>query len=336
MPWLSILVPVYNVQAYLRECLASVVEQLGDDNHGVQILVLDDCSTDDSWALMRELSQRWPGRLQMLRHERNAGLSAARNTLIQAARGEYLWFLDSDDKLLPGAIASLRAIVRSHRPDLVLCDFAVWRERPRLKHRLRGEGHRRSFNGPARRLVRDHCALLTGMLSTGELHAWSKISRRALWGDDLRFPPSRFFEDMSTMPLMALRADSFYYEPLPWVAYRQRAGSIRASMNVSKALDQSAAALPFAQALKASPYGTDERLRLALAQQAARSLVGAMRSVCQPGTTEGLAKVAETLRRNFLAVSPLTPRELARAYLRRGWWLRRHRFLRWFNARPAP
>lgn len=334
MPWLSVLVPVYNVQPYLQECLASVVEQLDDD--GVQILVLDDCSTDGSWALMQELAQRWPGRLQLLQHARNGGLSAARNTMIDAAQGEYLWFLDSDDKLLPGAIAGLRAIVQAYVPDVVLCDFAVWRERERLKHRLRGERHRRSFRGPVRERVLDRCALLAGMLSTGELHAWSKISRRALWGADLRFPVGRHFEDMATMPLMALRAESFYYEPRPWVAYRQRAGSILASMSLPKALDQSAALRSFAQALQASPYTAHVGLRLALAHQAARSLMGAMRYVCRPGATEAPSHAAEALRHNFLEISPLAPQELANAYLKRGWWLRRRRFLHWFNARPRP
>ena len=327
-PWLSVLVPVYNVQPYLRECLASVIEQLGDDT-GVEILVLDDRSTDGSWTLLEELARHWPGRLQLLRHERNAGLSAARNTMIDAAQGEYLWFLDSDDKLLPGSVARLRTIVQAHAPDVVLCDFAVWRERERFKHRLRGERHRRSFRGVASRLEHDHCALLAGMLSTGELHAWSKISRRALWGNDLRFPVGKHFEDMTTMPLVALRARSFYYEPRPWVAYRQRAGSILASMSVPKALDQSAALLPFVQALEATPCARHEGLRLALAQQAARSLVGAMRAVRRAGAAAG---VGDALRRNFCAVSPLTPQELALAYLLRGWWLRCWRFLRWFNA----
>ena len=332
LPWLSILVPVYNVQAYLRECLGSVIAQLGNgaDAAGVEILVLDDCSTDTCWALMHELADAWPGRLRLLRHERNGGLSAARNTMIDAARGQYLWFLDSDDKLLPGAIASLRNIVQAHAPDVVLCDFAVWREREQLKHRLRGERHRRSFGGPARRLARDRCALLAGMLSTGELHAWSKISRRALWGDSLRFPVGRHFEDMGTMPLMALRAESFYYEPSPWVAYRQREGSILATPSVAKALDQSTALQPFAEALRESPCASDPRVRLALARQAARSLGGAMGAVCRAGD----AAAADALRRNFRAISPLGPEELARAFLLRGWWLRRQRFLHWFHAQP--
>lgn len=123
-PWLSVLIPVYNVEAYLAECVESVMAQAGE---GVEVLLLDDGSPDGSWALMQALSGRWPGRLWLLQHERNGGLSAARNTLIDAAQGEYLWFLDSDDKLLPGAIDALRAIVRQHAPDLVLCDFRVWR-----------------------------------------------------------------------------------------------------------------------------------------------------------------------------------------------------------------
>ncbi|WP_404301288.1 glycosyltransferase family 2 protein [Alicycliphilus denitrificans] len=341
MTWLSILVPVYNVERYLEECLSSVMEQLPAEG-GVQVLVLDDRSTDGSWQLMQQLSQRWPGRLQLLRHERNSGLSAARNTMVDAATGDYLWFLDSDDKLLPGAIAGLQAIVVQHAPDVVLCDFRVWRERARLKHRLRGEGHRRSFDGPAGRLVRDRGRLLAGMLMTGELHAWSKLSRRALWGSadgsGLRFPVGRYFEDMATMPLMALRADSFFYEPRPWVAYRQRGNSILATMTTPKALDQSAALLPLAQALQGRPELQQPGLRLALAHQAARALVGAMRHVCQGKLGDAQPQpsvLAERLRQNFRAASPLSPEELARAYLRRGWWLRRRKFLRWFHAMPA-
>lgn len=334
MTWLSVLIPAYNVQPYLHECLASVMEQ-ADNDAGVQVLVLDDASTDGTRKLMDALAQRWPGRLQLLRHTRNGGLSAARNTMIDAAKGDYLWFLDADDKLLPGAIDGLRAIVQAYAPDVVLCDFAVWREQERIKHRLRGERHRRSFNGPVRQLVHDRTRLLTGMLGSGQLHAWSKISRRALWGDTftgVRFPVGRYFEDMATMPLMALRAESFYYEPRPWVAYRQRASSILSHMNSPKVLDQSGALRSFAQALHATSCATHAGLRLALAQQAARSLIGAMRFV-QHSKPDELEAVADELRRNFLAISPLSPEALARAYLLRGWWLRRWRFLRWYNAR---
>ena len=74
MPWLSILIPVYNVEAYLAECVESVMQQ-ADAN--VEILLLDDCSTDGSATVMHALEQRWPSRLRLLRHGHNQGLSAA-------------------------------------------------------------------------------------------------------------------------------------------------------------------------------------------------------------------------------------------------------------------
>lgn len=335
-PWLSILVPVYDVQDYLAECIGSVMEQLAqlpDGGAGVEVRVLDDASTDGSRALMDALAARWPGRLALMHHARNQGLSAARNTMIGAARGEYLWFLDSDDKLLPGALAGLQAAVRRHAPDAVLCDFAVWRERPRLKHRLRGEAHRATFAGPAGGPFHDRAALLAGLLMTGQLHAWSKITRRALWGADLRFPPGRYFEDMATMPLALLRARSHCYLPEPWVAYRQRGSSILATMTLPKALDQSQALGAFAQALRAAeaagemPAHAD--LHFALAHQCARSLAGAARFLERAALPAAEREaVARRLRGDFAAASPLAAQALLRAYARRGWWLRAHRLRR--------
>ncbi len=332
VPWLSVLVPVYNVEPYLEECLASVIEQTAS-MRGVEILVLDDCATDGSGALMQTLSSRWPGRLTLMRHERNQGLSAARNTMIDAARGEYLWFLDSDDKLLPGGVAALQGIVQKHAPDVVLCDFAMWREKTKLKHRLRGELHKRSFAGPARRVLTDRCQVLADVLMPGELHAWSKISKRALWGDDLRFPVGQYFEDMATMPLMMLRASSFYYADQPWVAYRQRGNSILATPNLGKAQDQARSLVQFRAALQASTCAQDAKVQLALAHQSARNFIGAMRYVDSLDDASAEKKQAiSSIRQHFLASSALTPDALSSAYMARGWWLRRSKFKRWWKA----
>jgi len=317
--WLSILLPVYNVQPWLAECLSSILEQA---DAGVQILALDDASTDDSGALLQQWQKQWPKRLQCLQHPTNQGLSAARNSLLNAAQGDYLWFIDSDDKLLPGAIDNLRTLVQTHAPDMVLCDFAVWREHPRLKHRLRGEQHRHSFNGPARVLLQDRNALLAGLLSAGRLHAWSKIARRTLWQPSIRFPTGRCFEDMATMPLLALHAASFWYEPRPWIAYRQRAGSILSGMTAAKALDQSAALRPLAQALSGP---LPDALALALTQQCARNFQGAMRCRSTLPAAQQPAFVQQ-LRADFLATSPLSPQQWLTACLRRSWWLRAGKF----------
>ncbi len=319
-PWLSVLIPVYNVEAYLAECVESVMAQA---DPGVEVLLLDDCSTDASPARMHALAARWPGRLQLLQHTRNRGLSAARNTLIEAAHGDYLWFLDSDDKLLPGAIPALQRIVGQQHPDMVVCDFAVWRESPRLKHRLRGERHRRSFAGPARTLLTGPARFLADLLRPGQLHAWSKISRRALWSADLRFPEGAYFEDMATMPRLALRARTLWYEPLPWVAYRQRGSSILANMTADKALDLSEALYQFRIEVKENlELENNKDIIFALSHLSARNFLGAIKN------TE---RNKEKFIRDFLFSSPLSPVQLENSYLKRGWFLRKIRFHRNFR-----
>ena len=330
-PWLSILIPVHNVERYLRECIESILPQLADDP-GVEVLLLDDASPDGSAAIMRELAQQWPGRITLMRHEVNQGLSVARNTMIDAARGEYVWFIDSDDKLLGNCIATLRSVVQQHGPDVVLCDFSVWRAKTSLKHRLRGESHKRTFEGPARQLLGNRCQALAALLITGQLHAWSKISRRSLWGDDLRFPRDQCFEDSTAMPLVMLRANSFYYVDEPWVAYRQRADSALATMNLKKSIEQSFCLLPTKQALSGNRCANDPDVVLALAHQNARNLTGAVRFVSAMNGPDDVKRQAlREIRDNFTASSPLSAEALSRLYISRGWWLRLRKFKRWLR-----
>ena len=160
-PWLSILIPVYNVEPYLRDCLASLLPQLPP--RGVEVILLDDASTDGSLGLCSEICPQSHPQVRLMRHASNAGLSAARNTMLGAARGDYIWFVDSDDEVMPGAIAGLRAIVERHAPDLVLCDYE------------RGGRHLSSFSGPTGQPSDDREALLQGVFA--RLDA-SKILRR--------------------------------------------------------------------------------------------------------------------------------------------------------------
>lgn len=91
----SVIIPVFNVEEYLRHCLASVVDQTLDS---VEIICVNDCSTDRSPEILREYSTQ-NRRVKILNHEKNRGLSAARNSGMDVATGQYLFFLDSDDVL---------------------------------------------------------------------------------------------------------------------------------------------------------------------------------------------------------------------------------------------
>lgn len=244
--WLSIVLPAYNVEPFLDECFQSIATQW---TPGIEVIIVEDRSTDGTLAELTRIQRDVLPCLSVIRHEQNQGLSGARNTGLNAARGDYVWFLDSDDLIAPGCIDRLRSIVERHQPDLVLCDFRMLRTPMKLKHRLRGELHRCTFEGPHETLLRDRELLLNGVFGAGHLHTWSKIARRALWGEDLRFPVGRYFEDALTTPELLLRARSYYHAHEPWVVYRQREGSILATMNPRKIDDMLHAFDGFSQRL---------------------------------------------------------------------------------------
>ncbi|WP_416762057.1 glycosyltransferase family 2 protein [Roseateles sp. So40a] len=327
-PWLSVLIPVFNVKDYLRECVDSVVSQA---DAGVEILLVDDCSTDGSGELVRAIAAEHaagPVRVRGLFHEKNLGLSGARNTMLQAAHGEYVWFVDSDDYLMPGAIPRLREVVQAHAPALVLCDFFMLREHTKLKHRLRGEMHRRTFFGPERQLVSDHSLLMRGLFEAGQMHSWSKIARRSVWGEELRFPVGRYFEDMATTPWLALQAENAWYEPAVWVAYRQRAGSILSTPNVTKAEHLAHALANLRDAAQGRPL--DDAANFAWAHFAARNFIGASR-MADKALPDGCEKTVAMFRQAFEEASPIPLRELDRAYKSRGWFVRAMRLRYWLR-----
>lgn len=100
----SIIIPVYNVENYLEECIASILCQSCRD---YECILVDDGSTDRSKEICDRFAEEYPDRLRVI-HQANGGLSKARNTGISAASGEYLIFVDSDDKLLvDNALASI-------------------------------------------------------------------------------------------------------------------------------------------------------------------------------------------------------------------------------------
>ena len=107
----SIVVPVYNVAPYIESCLKSVMGQTyaGD----MECLLVDDCGSDDSMAIAERMIGAYTGpiRFQILHHEHNRGLSAARNTGTDAATGDYVLYLDSDDELTQDCIERLMRLI---------------------------------------------------------------------------------------------------------------------------------------------------------------------------------------------------------------------------------
>lgn len=125
----SIIIPVYNVAPYIEDCLRSVMRQTYQGD--MECLLVDDCGTDDSISIAERLIREYNDndndnynynineerrriRFRFLRHERNRGLSAARNTGVEAAVGDYVYFLDSDDEITDDCINLLMAEAEKH------------------------------------------------------------------------------------------------------------------------------------------------------------------------------------------------------------------------------
>ena len=113
----SIIIPVYNVAPYIADCLRSVMRQTYTGT--MECLIVDDCGTDDSIAIAERMIADYKGpiRFQILHHEQNRGLSAARNTGTEAAIGEYLYYMDSDDEITEDCIERLMGKVAEY-PDV--------------------------------------------------------------------------------------------------------------------------------------------------------------------------------------------------------------------------
>lgn len=106
-PRVSIIVPVYNVEPYILECIQSVAEQTVADK--IECLIVDDCGTDQSISIAKDFVSNYNGSVDfhIISREKNGGLSAARNSGIRESKGEYLYFLDSDDYLIKDAMKLL-------------------------------------------------------------------------------------------------------------------------------------------------------------------------------------------------------------------------------------
>lgn len=125
---LSIIVPVYNVRLYIEECVDSLLAQ---DYKDCEIILVDDGSTDGSSEICENLLQR-DSRIRVV-HQKNGGLSAARNTGLEYTQGEYISFIDPDDIVSPSMFTDLIAALEKNNAAVAICNFEVFNKVDRYK-----------------------------------------------------------------------------------------------------------------------------------------------------------------------------------------------------------
>ena len=120
MPAISIILPMYNVEKYIGECLDSILNQTFQN---FEVIVVDDCSTDNSAAIVKNYAPRFGGRLRLERTlENSGGCAMPRNKGMVLSRGEYLIFLDADDTITSTALEELYSAAKHFDADVIACE----------------------------------------------------------------------------------------------------------------------------------------------------------------------------------------------------------------------
>ncbi len=119
-PAVSVIIPMYNVEKYVGECLDSILAQTFTN---FEVIVVDDCSTDSSCAIVENYIPKFSGRLNLYHMEKNSGGCAMpRNKGIMLSRGEYVWFVDADDLLTKTALQELYTLAKDYDADVIYCE----------------------------------------------------------------------------------------------------------------------------------------------------------------------------------------------------------------------
>lgn len=208
---LSIVIPNYNGAAFLTACLRSVFNQITPE---CEVVLVDDGSTDHSVELIRrDFAQALErGQLTLICTE-NAGPGAARNTGVQAARGAYIAFLDSDDFILPGYIARCLSVLRASAPDIM--QFNLLRV---LDDDLNGQHVVACHTSPDGLYEMD--TVRAEIFGIGKWFPCSRIFAREIMLAK-PFPSERvFYEDLLTLPILFFHDFKIYLLSTPLYAYR--------------------------------------------------------------------------------------------------------------------
>ncbi|MDR3591521.1 MAG: glycosyltransferase [Negativicutes bacterium] len=214
-PVVSIIVPVYKTESYLRKCLDSILRQTFTD---YELLLIDDGSPDDCGLICDEYAQK-DARIRVI-HQENAGVSAARNVALAEARGVYVGFVDSDDWIEDDMFATLYAYIREFDADIAICGY--WE--------IDANGHS-VVNGDDKITVYPREEALRELLLDRDMRSflWNKLYKAELFAG-IKFG-HRILSDYFILHKVFARANSIIQVNVPKYHYLKRYSSLTGNMN---------------------------------------------------------------------------------------------------------
>ena len=221
---ISVIVPIYNIAPYLRQCVDSIINQTYVD---LEILLIDDGSSDQCSEICDEYAAK-DNRVRAF-HTENNGLSAARNLGLQKATGEYIGFIDSDDWIEPDMYEMLLREIEKTNTDISVCGYDVISDRKTAEWRPQGK------------VYGIHEALSALLSEEINNNVWNKLFRRKVVqnvaDEGSVFPEGKNYEDITVMHRIVAEARSVDAVEKPLYHYRMRPDSISQTYTARNLLD---------------------------------------------------------------------------------------------------
>ena len=211
----SLIVPVYNVEDYLDECLKSIVKQ---NYNNYEVIIVNDGSTDNSLEIAKKYANKYP-RLIKVYSKENGGLSSARNYGIEKAIGKYLFFIDSDDFIVPNCLKIIDERIEDN--DILVFNY------------LTGTSYESANRVNA---YDDSIKELKKRYIVGKPCAVNKICKRQLF-DNVNFLDGVYYEDLATMPKLVFKAKKISFINDYLYFYRIRENSIMNNLTYNPKMD---------------------------------------------------------------------------------------------------
>lgn len=219
---ISIIVPVYNVEKYLAKCLDSLVNQTYQN---IEILVVNDGSTDDSGKIINDFSVKFPEKIKPF-YKKNGGLSDARNVGIDNATGDYIGFVDSDDYVLETMFEEMLDLAEKHSAEMVICNIQKVDERGNVIQKLT-----QIPNMPEKIDLETHFSVFSDI----SYFACNKLFKKNLF-ETKRFKKGISFEDIQLIPQLLLECKTIAQTQHFHYHYLERQNSI-SKTHTEKGLD---------------------------------------------------------------------------------------------------
>lgn len=208
-PEISIIVPVYNMEKYLPQCVESIIAQTFTD---WELLLVDDGSKDSCGVMCDEWAKR-DERIKVI-HKENSGQADSRNMALKIAKGRYIGFADSDDWAEPKMYETMYSMAKQYDADIVICGYSdEYINRTKV------------YNDDGKIVVYSRNEALERLIYDNEIRSylWDKLFKREMLTDEM--PKGMIFEDYAIMPRWFANASKIVSVHEPLYHYRQRCGS---------------------------------------------------------------------------------------------------------------